>query len=69
MTEDAARPFLHQGPEDDFGPRLNNSNNTTPAAEPPATDKAWALAFKANVAITVLSVREEDGAIDPVGVR
>ncbi|CAM9494927.1 unnamed protein product [Ectocarpus sp. 4 AP-2014] len=55
MAEDAARPFLHQGPEDDFGPGLLNSSNNTTAADPPATDKAWAVAFKANVAITVVS--------------
>ncbi|CAN0166641.1 unnamed protein product, partial [Ectocarpus fasciculatus] len=54
MAEDAARPFLQQGPDDDLGPRLDSASNTT-AADPPATDKAWAVAFKANVAITVVS--------------
>lgn len=68
MAEDAARPFLQQGPDDDLGPRLDSSNNNTTAADPPATDKAWAVAFKANVAITVVSVREDDGS-DPAGVR
>lgn len=69
MTNEASKPFLssqeqwaaNDNDDNDYASKRlgssSNNNNNTAAADPPPTDVAWAVAFKINVAITVLSVR------------